>query len=73
MAKRFSLSRPFLRISVHGSLLYYSSIEKLESFRSDLSHTSLAALTIYIHYALRPPPRLAQIHLENLPSILIEE
>ena len=31
-----------------------------------MCHTSLAALTIYVHYALRPPPRLAQFCLGNL-------
>ena len=31
-----------------------------------LRHASLAALTIYVHYALRLPPRLTQFYLGNL-------
>ena len=39
-----------------------------DSFRPELCHTSLAALTIYVHDAPRPPPRLAQFCLRNLSS-----
>ena len=46
--------------------LYYPLIEILNSLRLDLCHALLAALAIYLHYALRVAPRLTQIHLANL-------
>ena len=47
------------------------SIEVFKVFRPELYHTSLPSLTIYLHYALRKAPRLAQFCLGIFLKLLI--
>ena len=56
-----------------GEGLYYFQIEIFKVLWPELCHTSLKPLTIYLHYALRPSPRLAQLKSRNpFSSFLFE-